>query len=347
MLREVKSKHVKPRLVPFRYNTAAISTQAGQVGYGDYTAASGGTGILTLTHRDGFSRVGMALVAGNPADGGYVSLNDTAGQKNAFACTGRSEAGTATATTIEGFTYGWDSTDLSISKDQRVACTLNDPRIVWGKITGSSGAVASGTGDFSCTRASAGDYTITFKRPFTSVPVVLVTGIDTSAAATASIKQSLSTRTASSVRIIIAPNSATPADEDFYIVAVGQDSKSDSGRNRNPLQNSQRKPRIVAAQIVNTAGTWSWGVGGTTGALDFASTITDNGAGDFSITLQDKFAREPAIILSTTTQRCQVHSFVNSTGVLRVLTKAANDTNTDVTGITNIFMIGTDDISEY
>jgi hypothetical protein len=347
MLRDVLSKHIKPRIIPFRADTASITDRSVQKGYGDYVFSTGGTGLLTLTHRDGFSRAGLVFSVGTTGDGGYVAPTDTTGQVNAFTIKSFDKAGNAAAATIEGFCYGWGSSDLSLSKVQRVRCSLNDSRIIWGKITGLTGAVAFGTGDFSCTRASAGDYTVTFKRPFCQTPVVMVTGVGTSAAATTSIKTAAASRTASSVRIIIAPNSGTPADADFYIVVVGQDTKSDSGKNRNILQNSQRKSRIVAAQIINTAGTWSWGTGGTAGALDFASTITDNGAGDFSITLQELFKREPAIIVSTTTQRSQVHSYTNSTGVLRILTKAANDTNTDVSGITNIFMIGSDDPSEY
>lgn len=339
------TKHIKPRIVPFRVQTNAISTLTYQKGYGDYTFATGGTGLLSLTHRDGFSRVGLVFANGNPADGGYVATTDTAGQKSAFGLKGYDEAGNATATTIEGFTYGWDNTDLSISKPQRVVSTFNDPRIIWGKITGSSGAVAIGTSDFSCVRNTTGDYTVTFKRPFSQTPVVLTTAINT-ATATATIDQNVTTRTASSVEVIVGDNTGSGVDSDFYIVVIGQDTFSDSGKNRDILENSQRKPRIVVGQVANSGGSWSWAIGGNTGALDFSSTITDNGAGDATVTVSELFAREAAVIITSTTQRAQLHTAYTN-GAIRFLTKAADGTDTDANGITNIFVIGSDDATQY
>lgn len=347
MLRDVVSKHIKPRLVPFRCQTSAVSTLTLQKGYGDYVFSNPSTGVLALAHRDGFSRTSLIFGCGNPADGGYIGNTNATGQTNNFSLTAFDEAGNAATSLTEGFCYGWDSTDLSISSPQRVDCTFGRPRIIWGKITGSSGAVAIGTGDFSCVRNSTGDYTVTFKRPFSQVPVVTVTAIAT-ATATATIDQSGATRTASGVEIVVGDNTGSGVDADFYIVVVGQDTLSDSGKNRNFLQNSQRKPRIVVGQVLNTAGTWSWAVGSATGMLDFSATITDNGAGDATVTVSDLFKREAAVILTSTTQRAQLHTAYNATtGEIRFLTKAADGTNTDVSGVTNIFIIGSDDVSQY
>ena len=130
----------------------------------------------------------------------------------------------------------------------------------------------------------------------------------------------------------------------FYILVIGSDSRSDSAKGRMPLENSQRKPRIVAGQISNAAGTPSISIGGATGGADLI-TLVDNGAGDFSVTIAESFIREPAIFLSTTRQRVQVHSY--TAGVIRLLTKAAAGSNTDVTGITQIFVIGSDDAAQY
>ena len=136
----------------------------------------------------------------------------------------------------------------------------------------------------------------------------------------------------------------TLSDFDFYIAVIGQDTRSDAGRGRSPMTCSQRLPRIVACEITNTGGTPAITIGGATGGVDFTN-MTDNGAGDFSVTMTNPFKREPAIFTMTTSQRSQVHSY--TAGVIRVLTKAANGTNTDVNGVTHILAIGSDDSTEF
>lgn len=353
MLREVITKHNKARIVPFRSSMSSTAVSFFSGG-GDLTATRTGTGAATYTQKDGFSRASL-MFGGTVRSGGfgsYLGLGDTTGQTNSFTCVGRAYDGVAADCDVDGFFYGWDSTDLSITKSQRVASTANDPRIIWGRVTGATGAIAIGGGDFSCTRISTGTYNLTFKRPFSFgiSPVVCIQPISTTltvSAEPANYYSDSTYKTASNFRFELDNASGNATDCDFYVIVMGQDSRSDSGKNRNPVQNSQRKPRIVVAQVINTGGTWSWGIGGTAGALDFASSITDNGAGDFSITLSEKYIREPAVLACTTTQRAIVHSNVASTGVIRILTKAANGTNTDVNGITNIFIIGSDDPSEY
>lgn len=339
MLREVKNKHVKPRIVPFKV-TVDSSTSTVNIGYGDYTTTKTAAGRLNLLHRMGFSRNGLVFVSQSGiADGGYVSFDATAGTSNSFDLICKDKAGSNTAGSAEGFCFGWDNTDLSICKSQNVAATQNAPRVIWGKIA-SAGTVSIGTKDFTCTSTVTGVYNITFTNAFGKPPLVKVTGISTSAV----VCETISTKTATSVVVNMADETGALVAADFYILVIGSDSSSDSARGRLPLENSQRKPRIVACQITNTAGTPTLTIGGATGGADF-NTLTDNGAGDFSITITESFIREPAIFLCTTRQRVQVHSY--AAGVIRLLTKTAGGTDTDVTGVTHVFVIGSDDAAQY
>lgn len=339
MLREIVNKHFRPRLIPFLLTTTASGATV-QLGYGDCTASRASTGTGTLTLRQGFTRNGLCLLSQAVVAGGYAAYNSTAGENDAFAFTLLNASGTANEGTTDGLLFGWDSSDLSLCKAQRVAGSLNCPRLIWGKVTGTTGAVAIGNRDFGCTRTAAGTYVVTFKKAFAFSPTIIVTGISSSAATTAMT----SNRSAGGVTVTMAPQTGTPTDSDFYIVAVGVDARSDAGRGRMPLQNSQRKPRIIACEVTNTGGTWSLSIGGATGGTDFTS-LTDNGAGDFSITIAEPFKREPAVLVTTTTQRGQVHSYSGNT--IRIQTRNSAGSAADTNGVTHVFVIGSDDVSEY
>lgn len=339
MLREVKNKHIKPRIVPFEVTTTA-STATVDIGYGDYTATRTGTGAATLTHRQGFSRSGLIFLSNSQAASYYACYNSATNTSSAFPVAIFTDAGVAAEGNASGFCFGWDSSDLSISKAQRVAATQDAPRIIWGKITGSSGAVTIGSSDFSCTRTGTGAYTITFKKAFGKPPCVKVT----CSSSGPHRREFISAVTAAGCTVATGNSVPAAADSDFYICAIGTDGRSDSARGRLPLENSQRKPRIVAGQVTMASGTPSISIGRATGGADLI-TLVDNGAGDFSVTIADSFIREPAIFTTTTTQNTQVHSY--TAGVVRITTVAANGNNTDVDGVTNIFIIGSDDAAEY
>jgi hypothetical protein len=347
MLREVVNKHIKPRLVPYRLTLS--STAANNVlraGYGDYTLSRASAGVATLAHKEGFSRNGFLF--GTPdysqAEGAYLAYGSTSGTSSSYALKTFDSGGVAADLSLDGITFGWDSTDLSLTKIQRVACTVGYSRIIWGKITGATGAVAIGKKDFTCTRSSQGVYAITFQNAFATTPVVLISPIATGSNASAVISTNAGSRTASTVGVVTSALGASPSDFDFYIAVIGSDSRSDIARARYPLFNSQRKPRIVACQITNTGGTPTLTIGGATGGIDFTN-LTDNGAGDFSVTIAEPFKREPAIFVMTSSQRSQVHSYSNN--VIRVLTQNAGGTNTDVNGVTHILAIGSDVLDEF
>ena len=346
MLRELKNVHIKPRLSPFRGNLSSTASQNILTkGYGDFTWARASAGVGTLTARHPYSRNGFffATPDNGQSDGGYACYGSTTGTGSAFAIKSFDTAGNAGDLAVEGVTFGFDSSDLSLCKQQRVANTLQYSRVNFGKIA-AAGTVSIGPKDFSCTHTATGIYTINFLRPYAQVPVVLISPISTSTTAAAVITTAFSSRTGASVTVDLSNATGTLADYDFYIAVFGQDTKSDAGRGRYPTTCSQRKPRIVACQITNTAGTPTLTIGGATGGADF-TTMTDNGAGDFSVTMTNPFKREPAVFVMTSNQRCQVHSY--TAGVIRVLTQNAAGTNTDVSGVTHIMAIGSDDASEY
>lgn len=342
MLREVVNKHVKPRISPFKA-TVASSAATINIGYGDFTGTSSGTGLLSLVSRQAFSRNGLVFVTQGTTNGGYATYNSASAASGTFPISILNQAGSANDGTVDGFTFGWDNTDLSICKKQRVAATQDAPRIIWGKVTGSSGALAIGGSDFGCTRTAAGSYTITFKRAFGRTPCVMITGSGNTSTSVAN-RATVSGQTAAGCTVVMAPESQTPTDGDFYICAIGTDSRSDSARGRLPLENSQRKPRIVAGQVTMASGTPSISIGGATGGADL-TTLVDIGTGNFSVVIAESFIREPAIFLTTTTQSAEVKSY--SAGVIDIKTKAANGNDTDVDGVTNIFIIGSDDATEY
>lgn len=342
MLREVKNKHIKPRIMPFQVTTAAAGSTL-NIGYGDFTATRTAAGAGVLTARHGFSRKGMFFGTSGLTVGDYVCPVASTAQTKDFQFTLLDEAGSGADGSFDGFVFGWDSTDVALTKVQRVVCTQTAPRIIYGKVTGTTGAVVFGKSDFACTRTTDGVYAITFKNAFGKTPVVMVTGSGNTSTSVANAPL-VTGKTAAGCTVTMANESPAAADGDFYILAIGSDSRSDAARGRMPLENSQRKPRIVAAQITMTGGVPTISTGGATGGVDIQS-IVDTGAGDFSFTITESFIREPAIFTTSTTQRSEIHSY--TAGVVRVKTKDAAGADTDVNGITNIFIIGSDDASEY
>ena len=338
MLRNVTNAHIRPRLIPFQLTTAATPSCTVNIGYGSITATRSGTaGAGTITPRTPFSRGGMLFMGQTSTTGGYATYNTTTASNSTFAYSMLAAAGGATDGAGDGFLLGWDSRDSDIFMPQDVVCVSNYPKVLYGKITGASGAVAIGKGDYICTRVSTGVYTVRFAVCYGTIPVIIATGISAATASTAKITN----KTASGCTVTMATEAGV-ADQDFYILTIGQRSKSDAGRAKTPISSTQRKNRIIAATLTNAGGTWSW----TTGQNDFNTSITDTGAGDFSIVLRKPFARAPIVIATTTTQRAQCGAAA-TTSTIRIQTRAAGGAATDTNGITNVFIIGSDDICEY
>lgn len=343
MLRQVLNGHIKPRLVPFQLTTTTAPAASVDIGYGDLTVSRTSAGLAAPLLREPYSRNGMLFNSNSSLAGGYASLGTSAASGSLFSTLVSTNAGVATDGTCEGLFLGWDSTDLSFCKVQRVAATNEAPRVIWGKITGATGAVAIGLSDFACTRTATGTYSITFKKAFGKIPCVKITTLDPSTV----VSEYIVSKTASGCVVRIGGTGGANTDPAaFYICAVGSDSLSDSEKGRLPLLNSQRMPRIVAVQISNTGGTYSISIGGATGGTSVTS-LTKVGAGNFTMVLSTPFVREPAVFVSTTSQRSQLLSFTQSTSTINVNLASAGGTATDVNGITNVVVIGSRALGEY
>jgi len=296
MLRDVINQHIRPRLVPFQITTAATPSCTVNIGYGSITGTRGGTaGAGFVTPRTPFYRGGMLFLGQASTTGGYATYNTTTASSSTFAYSLLANGGAATDGAADGFLFGWDTADVSPTMNQDVLCTFNYPKIIFGKIT-SAGVVSIGKGDFTCAKGATGIYNISYNVCFGAIPIVMVTGISAATASTGRI-----TSKTGAGCVVTMGTQAAAADQDFYIVTIGQRSRSDAGRIRSVMECTQRKPRIVAATITNTGGTWTF----TNGQPDFSTSITDTGSGDFSIVLNKPFAREPIVMAITTTQRAQ------------------------------------------
>lgn len=339
MLREIICKHIRPRCATA---TAVVSASTATLteGYGDMTITRTGTGAGVLTRRAPYTRAGMFFLSQQTTTGGYVSFSETTSPNPGITYTVRNQAGTAVDGTFQAISFGFNSSDVSLCQNQKVASSGNMERLVYCRVTGSSGAVVFGATDFRVTRTGTGIYSVVFKRSFSQIPTVIPTGISSAGAADGRVTN----LTAEGCTITMAAASASPSDLDFYLVVLGQDSRSDAGREKSSVSSSQRKPRIIVGQITNTGGTPTLTVGGATGGVDF-TTLTDNGAGDFSVTIAAPFARQPAIMVSSTAQRANVHSITGN--IIRLQTRAGNGTLTDVSGVTSFLCIGTDVNEEF
>lgn len=354
MLREVKNKHIKPRIVPFQATlSGTAASNIVDIGYGDYTLSRSGSGAGTLTSRFGYYRNGLSFfvpnalgtVAPTAGNGWYAgnNLQTSLNTNRIFTVTLDDTTATQQDGTVDGFTFGWDTPDLSISKQQRVASTQSSPRMIWGKVTGTTGAVSINAKDFTCTRVTNGKYTITFNKAFGKTPTVMVTGSGNTSTSAANCPN-IGGKSASGVFVNMCAAGGTLTDGDFYIMAIGSDSRSDSGRGRMPLQNSQRKPRIVAGQVTMASGVPSITIGGTTGGADLIN-IIDIGTGNFSVAIAESFIREPAIFVSTTARRAEVKAY--AAGVVDIKIKDNGGNDVDFDGLTNIFIIGTDTLDTF
>lgn len=339
MLREVVNQHIAPRIIPFKITTAATPAVTVNTGYGDVTATRTdvGQGVISLVFP--FRRNGLIFGCQGNTAGGYFVRNSATGNGADFAYRILDEGGNLQEGEAQGFLFGWNGADTDITKFQRVQASFGAPRIIHCQVTGSDGSLSYGSTDFTITRTATGTYSVVFGRSFSLVPIIMATPIEATNAAGANV----TSVTAEGCTITFADDSATLADTDFYLMAMGSDAQADTHLEHTPLLNSQRFPRIVAAEVTNTGGTWTQSIGDN----DFGD-ITDNGAGDFSMTMSVPFRRVGSVFATNSTGlRAQVRTAMDANGVIRIVTKSAVGTNTDANGVTSILCIGSDDPSEY
>jgi hypothetical protein len=192
-----------------------------------------------------------------------------------------------------------------------------------------------GSTDVSATRTSQGVYAITFKPGFSQTPVIVACGIKSAAVRAPKV----TSESASGCTVSLYDETGTAQDDAFYLIVVGSDGRDDHGGAFAPIENSQRKPRLVAGRITVTAGAPSL----EANSNDFTS-VTDNGTGDFTLNLKDSFRRECIAIATAEGTRVQVHTA--SSSAPRLICLNAAGAATDPTSIDFMFL-GSDDPSEY
>lgn len=340
MLREIKASHLQATAIPFSITTTAtptITASTGSDDLGTITRTSAGQFTVNLKRQAARN----LIVVGQPltTNGGYMFFNSIAPTISQFAIANNDSTGGTVDGSADFLAIRYMSTNQDFVPHQRMRCTQDRSRIIWGRITGATGAVAIGLSDFTVTRVSTGLYTIVYRKAFGRTPIVLITPIATSGARGALV----SNKTAAGCTITIGDNNPTVQDTDFYILVCGTDNLSQIGNSLMPLLNSQRKSRILAGKMLLTGTTPSISVN----AIDFTTPVR-NGAGDYSIPISTVFKRECAFFATSLSgKRINVHT--GGSGTVRYRTSNSAGTDGDMTTghTTDFIMIGSNDVSEY
>jgi len=336
MLREFKTRHIGMRLFASDVTTTSAPSAAFNLGADNHSGVSrSAAGTFTPTLRQPYRRgaITIGTAIDNSLNGVYVSQSAIPGLASS-AMVLNNAAGTAIDTRGNILQVGYYSLELSRVVSQNVQCSVRNSRIIWGRVNGATGEMTIGRGDFLCTRTNTGLYTITFRNAFAQTPNVFLAPISTSnRAATLGIK--------SASGCTVKTADATPAlqDTDFYIIALGSDTKEVHGLAFANTESSQRKPRIVLGQLTITSGTPAFSINGN----EFTS-VTDAGVGLYTLNLADRFARECAVIPCAVGAKTFVNASSASSPQIRC--SDAGGTAVDPTSV-DFFIVGSDDVSEY
>lgn len=333
MLREVVTPHNRPKILTCQLTTAS-GTGTAIIGSDDISSVSVASSQPTANLKRPFARTAiMGLTAGTGVGAGGFATIATVQSASTLVAAWNNAGGTSVDATGDILALGYDSSVTTLCMNQRVESTKIRPRCIWGKITGSTGAVAIGVGDFACTRTGTGAYTVNFKETFCRTPIILLTGIATGGTVRAPV---IGTKTATSVTVTIANQAGTASDGDFYISVWGQTSRDEQGGRFRYLRNSQRRPRMLGARVTVAGPTL------TVGSEDF--TLVKNGTGDFTLTYLRPFRRECAVFGGSRSNRFQVIS--SSSTAININTLAAGAGSADPTSF-DVIVIGSDDPSGY
>lgn len=343
MLRTVTQSHIRPRLIPLKFTITASAVNY-TMGRADTSATRTGTGAATITYNTPFKRGAFVVYSQGTQNGGFCAGNEaTFGVTNCKPKILNADGTTPVDGAVDAIVLGYDNqTNDTGNLIAPVKSTLDRSRIIWGRISGSSGNVIIGGSDFLCTRTGTGAYTITFKRAFGRAPAVIVTPVS----ASASVRPKVTNQTAAGCTVNLYDGTPNSVDAPYYICAVGTDSIQETGKCFYDLQNSQRHPRIVAFRFNMSAGVLS--VFNNTSDLLSA---TKAATGTYDFTMKIPFKREYAVFCSTNnagTPNIAQASSTSTTSTVQIVTRAANGSAlTDAVGHTDVIIIGSDDASEY
>lgn len=346
MLRTLKNAFVAPRLMGFKATSDSGACTVGISPDDVYSAASSSTGRSYLTLADVFARV--PVVVGSPfssdvgASGAVlIEADPTISLLSLLTHDGTN----ADDGSLNALCLGWDTDDTGYrgyntdkSAPFTVKSSWNSPRIELFKITPHSTTYAINIGSHKATltRNDTGDYTVTFKRPFSSDAVVAV---GTVIAGTAAHFHVVSC-SATAVRVLVGASGSGSDSNPFYLVVKGSDNPQYGARHRKAVKVSDRLPRIIGVHAAYSGGTPSLVVG--TGDV----TLTDTGTGELTVTFAKPFAREPIVLANKDTAGLVTADAAASTS--SVLLNCFNNAGAaaDPADI-HALIIGYDDIDEW
>lgn len=288
MLRTVMHPHPQPYLIAGGVTPTSSSTVTIQAGNNDIeTVAHVGAGIAKITWKQATNYTGSYFEA--PVIGSTRQTSGTA-----------SFVGTATAKTTISVSQAAGTNDIPLDfmaftyKDRQlrddsllvpVRCNFKGAFLQAGKVV--NNAIAIGTRAFSLTVNGTGDYTITFREAFGSLPVVAFGNL------TSSRRISLHSKTASSIRVRCTNLSNVANNTNFYFMALGVRSyfrqtggQGPEGGAYSELQTHYRKPRLLVFTAKDT--------GFFFGAAS-ASNFLNNATGNNQFNIAKPFKQEPIV----------------------------------------------------
>lgn len=335
MLREIVDRFVNPRLFYGNFTITSSPSATVNIGGADWTLARGGAGLFTATRKQPFTRVPLVFGSSYTGNGSYVDLSgaSTATLDNLRL---NDATGAASDGTVDILSLGYGSSDANLVGAQHLTCSRRRSRIMCARLTGATPSLDFGASDFSLSKTGTGVYALTFKRAFASTPCVFATAVLNSGNRGVII----SSKTAAGVTLSVHNQAGTATDAILHVVVVGSDSRDEHGGANARVQSPQRKPRIVAGSVTQSAGTYSLGQN----AQAFTG-VTKNGTGDITLTFKQPFRQAPVVILSAAGTRSQLAS-VSATDVRLVGLAGGAPTATDPS-LFNILAVGSDDPSEY
>lgn len=349
MLRDVRSRFLKPRLLAIRYTTASNVVTINQ-GIGSFKATSASTGSAVCTWTRQFARRPIIVASASASDianGGFVS-----GTANTFPTalghTFLSVDSTATADdgTVKALILGYDSRDATAYSRRAnvVRGEMDQSKIVALRIdtSGSASTTINARAVFSLTRNGTGDVTVKLRSAFANASFVPV---GTAVSTTGQIVNTTVTASDTFRFEVFTNGGTTAADGIVNLIVVGDAQGNGERVAAGPLMSDQRKPLLFGYSVIYAGGVPGYDLNSGD------ATLTDTATGRTTFTFQQAFRREPIVvampIANTGVQCCTLRA--SSSSAIEVGQFSAANALADCTDTSGFQLIGIgfDDSNEF
>lgn len=342
MLRPIDSHNLGLRILPFDLAYAGgVPVVNGGVPVDFSSITDNGTGDATFNIDRGFQREEMLFASrtGSPTTPGGYAYADAVSGNNKIKVVADDGAGSGEDADTNGLIVGFDSDLTYLVKKHQVRSSIRRSRMIGGIFLGATAVVSVGKSDFTIVNNDVGEYTITFRKPFSAgiTPIVLVTTVGTT-----ELSHVVVSRTVAGCVLNFFDTSGVAAEADFHMIVLGTDMASAPRGGNSLVLNSQRKPKLIALRVSNAA----------TPAINIHSeygTVADSGlgTGDKTITLGASYAfgRTPVCILAPHGATGNSSIVSASASALRLQTFNAAGSLADIA--CQVLMLGSDDSVEY